>query len=97
MDDLILPEKGLDRVYAVPRIRKCTSTLYLHLINLFGNLGGYDVILEILEGSKKGKSSDGLDLTIVANLMSCISVPCLIYHKDFIKEYGPKFVEACKK
>jgi hypothetical protein len=33
----------------------------------------------------------------MANLMHCVSTPCLIYHKDFIQEYGPKFVETCKR
>ena len=33
----------------------------------------------------------------MANLMQCVSTPCFIYHKDFIKEYAPKFVQVCKR
>jgi hypothetical protein len=86
----------MDRVYAVPRIRKCTSSLFLHLINLFGSLKGYDTILDILENKPIGEGSE-FDLTIMANLMHCIATPIFIYHKDFVSEYIPKFVTVCKK
>ena len=85
------PEEGHDRVYAIPRIRKCTSSLYIHLINLFGHLKGYDLILQNLEK----QDDDKIDLNTLANLMSILSAPYLVYHKDFIREYGPKFVEIC--
>jgi hypothetical protein len=49
LDSQIKPEEGQDRVYAVPRLRKCTSSLYIHLINLFGHLKGFDLILNIFE------------------------------------------------
>ena len=48
MDNVIQPEKGMDRAYAVPRLRRCTSSMYIHLINLFGFLKGYDTILDIV-------------------------------------------------
>jgi hypothetical protein len=38
-----------------------------------------------------------MDLNILANLIHCVSYPYLIYHKDFIHEYGPRFVELCIK
>ena len=33
----------------------------------------------------------------MADLLYCVSSPCIIYHKDFINEYGPKFVQLAKK
>ena len=33
----------------------------------------------------------------MANLMHCIATPILVYHKDFVAEYIPQFVELCKK
>ena len=29
--------------------------------------------------------------------MQIISIPFLIYHKEFITEYGPQFVSVCKR
>jgi len=40
---------------------------------------------------------DSLDLNIMSILMQCISIPHMIYHKDFLHEYGPKFVQTCKQ
>lgn len=33
----------------------------------------------------------------MATLASTVSQSFLVYHKDFIQEYGPKFVEVCIK
>lgn len=49
LDAQIKPDEGRDRVYAVPRLRKCTSSLFINLINLFGHLKGYDLILQNLD------------------------------------------------
>jgi ubiquitin carboxyl-terminal hydrolase 34 len=38
-----------------------------------------------------------MDLNILANLIHCVSYPYLVYHKDFIQEYGPEFVKLCIK
>ncbi len=51
-DSLINPEEGQTRVYAVPRLRKCISRLFLRLMNIFGNEGGFDVILQALNRSE---------------------------------------------
>ena len=39
----------MKRVYAVPRILKCISSAYLHQMNLFGNEGGFEMVLDVLE------------------------------------------------
>lgn len=52
IDDLVEPEAGMEKVFAVPRIFKCISSQFLHFINLFGNAGGFDIIIEILENAK---------------------------------------------
>ena len=96
IDLQIKPEEGRDRVYAVPRVRKCISSLYIHLINLFGHLKGYDLILDIFEKSEIGEEGQ-FDLNVLAVLMSIVSLPYLIYHKQFIVDYAPKFVQICKK
>ena len=48
LDEHIKPEEGHDRVFAVPRIWNCTSKVYIHMMNLFGHLGGFAMILDLL-------------------------------------------------
>ncbi len=36
-------------------------------------------------------------MNILASIVNCISYSYLIYHKDFIHEYAPKFVDLCVK
>jgi hypothetical protein len=54
MDSQIRPEEGFTAVYAVPRIRKCTSSVFLHLINLFGNHQGFELVLSLLQAKSDG-------------------------------------------
>ena len=49
LDDLIAPEEGHERVYAVPRISSCISAKFISLMNRFAHAGGYDAILDVLE------------------------------------------------
>ena len=47
--DLLYPkENGHDKVFAVPRSRRCTSRVYIHIINEFGHLGGFDAIKQTI-------------------------------------------------
>jgi hypothetical protein len=48
LDSLMVPEEGFSRVYAVPRIRKCISSVFLTLINTFGNNGGFNLVYDLL-------------------------------------------------
>jgi hypothetical protein len=48
LDYLFTPEEGHSKIFAVPRLRRCTSSLYIHLINVFGEQGGFDAIVNIL-------------------------------------------------
>jgi hypothetical protein len=85
MDSQITPEEGFAKAYAVPRIRKCISHVFLHMINLFGNSGGFDLVLNLLKTSESSEQEEGLfDLNILATIVQCISYSYIIYHKDFI-------------
>jgi hypothetical protein len=99
MDSQITPEEGFSRVYAVPRIRKCISSVFLHIINLFGNEGGFNIVLNLLQSNSEDlQQEEGLfDLNVLASIVHCISYSYIIYHKEFIQEYGPKFVDLCIK
>jgi hypothetical protein len=70
------------------------------MINLFGNLGGFEAIMNALQkqdNDEENKENPAFDLNILATIIQCVSYPFLIYHKDFMSEYGPKFVELCIK
>jgi hypothetical protein len=51
-DNLMVPEEGSARVFAVPRLRKCISRLFLKMMNSFGNAGGFDILLQAFEKSE---------------------------------------------
>lgn len=48
MDELIECDPEFSRVYAVPRVFNCISACYLRYINIFGNEGGFDIIIDLL-------------------------------------------------
>lgn len=64
---------------------------------MFGNEGGFDLVLERL--SKDETSPEGgepmLDLNLLGIIVGHLSQPYQIYHREFIQEYAPKFVEVC--
>jgi len=82
-------------VYAVPRIRKCTSSLFIRLINFFGNAGGFELVLSIL--NKEEGEAGSVDLNLLGIIVASLSSPYQIYHKEFITELGPQFVDICVK
>ena len=49
LDNVIQPQFGFDRVFAVPRIQICTSKKFLFFMDMFGNEGGFDLMLEAME------------------------------------------------
>jgi hypothetical protein len=91
-DDNILPEEGMDTVFAVPRPWKCSSSAYIHCMNLFGNLGGFDTILKLLTEAEmvddSEKDKEGLDVAMMGMLAQCITLPYVVFHKKFIKDNG---------
>jgi hypothetical protein len=87
------PEEGFSKVFAVPRLRKCISRLMVHLVNQFGNGGGYLSLLTLLQ--THSSLEDKMDFNIVAALANIGSLPFLLFQKDFISDFGSKFVDAC--
>jgi hypothetical protein len=48
LDDLVNADEEFKVIYAVPRLQVCISALYLRYINVFGNEGCFDIILDLL-------------------------------------------------
>lgn len=97
LDDVIRPEEGHARVWAVPRPRKCTSREYMRHINLFCHAGGLDAILAIIESCEPSEAAGGFNLSVLAILLSLISLPAMVYHKSVIAEYAPRLIAASKE
>ena len=59
-------------------------------MNLFGNLGGFDEILEVLQNAEMvDKPDEGkLDIACMGILSQCVSLPAVVYPKNFIAKNG---------
>lgn len=102
LDDVMKPDEGQSRVWAVPRPRKCTSSEYMRHINYFCHLGGLESILTIMESEElahfeQSEAADGFTLSSLAILLSLISLPAMVYHKSVIAEFAPRLIAASKK
>lgn len=97
LDDLIQPEEGHARAWAVPRPRKCTSSEYVRHIAHFGHHGGLDTILDVIDKCEATERHEGFNLCVLAILLSLVSLPAAIYHKAVIADYAPRLIEVSKR
>jgi len=97
LDEVMKPEEGQSRVWAVPRPRKCTSSQYMRQVGLFCHNGGLDLILSIIKSAEATDRPDGFNLCVLAILLSLVSLPSAIYHKAVIADYAPQLIEASKE
>ena len=88
-DAIIKPKDGHSRVYAVPRLRKCMSRALVDLVNEFGNQGGFDIILSLLQNKDVG-------FELLSAFMKILGCNWMIFHKEFISEYGVKFTKSAE-
>ena len=94
LDDLITPEPGHSRVYCVPRISSCISSKFIYFMNRFGHQGGFDALLDALANHEP---DDKLTLTTMGYMITMISMPARLFHRDWIGEYAGPFTAAMKK
>lgn len=91
------PAEGNSRVWAVPRPRKCTSSEYIRHISHFCEKGGLELILDVIENTESSDKTDGFNLCVLAILLSLISLPAQVYHKQVIVDFAPRLIELSKK
>lgn len=89
-DSAVEPKEGQAKVYSIPRIRKCQSRCLIDLLNLFGNLGGFELILKYFE-------EEQLNFDILSALMKLVGQNWMTYTKDFIHEQGPLFTQKAEQ
>jgi len=93
LDDLMTPEEGHDRVYCVPRLSACISSKFISFMNNFGNSGGFACILDALAN---GTPDDKLTLTTMGYMITMISMPSKLFHRDWLAEFAAPLVAAMK-
>jgi hypothetical protein len=70
-------------IYAVIRTRKCKSYLLVECLNLFGELGGYDKILQRMSDEK-----EPISFELLSFYMECLGKVFPMYHRDFIASFS---------
>ena len=65
----------------------------MNMINFFGNNGGFDALIEVLE---KAEMNDTLTIQVMGALATQISLPANLYHKDFMTQYGARICDSIK-
>ncbi len=63
-------------------------------MNKFGNNGGFK---EILKTFTDKKCDDKLTLTVMGYMITMISMPSRLWHKDWLAENAIPFAESMKK
>ena len=53
----------------------------MNMMNYFGNQGGFDLLIEVLE---KAEMDDTLTIQVMGALATQISLPANLYHKEFM-------------
>ena len=92
-DYLFKHEEENKRVYAVTRRFQCISVQYMNFINYFGNEGGFDMLMEVLE---KAELDEHLTIQVMGCLATQISLPANLYHKEFMDQYGTRICDSIK-
>lgn len=91
MDDLVSESAG-QRIYAVQR-KQCRSDLLIDFLNTFGNLGGFDKIVERMEDF--GEECNGSDeLNYIAAIVENISKCATVLHRGIVSQFVEKIEKA---
>jgi hypothetical protein len=100
LDEHIKPEPGMEKVYAVPRPpRLCMSSVYIHIMNVFGNLGGFELLIDLIKNAplvETSKYIEELDVQSIGALSQCLTMPSIVFHKNFIADHGEEILEAIR-
>ena len=65
----------------------------MNFINYFGNEKGFELILDVLEN---GKMDETLNIQVMGNLATLISLPANIFHKSFMDDFGARICSSIK-
>lgn len=83
-----------ETIFFVPRINACISRVFIKMMNYFGNQGGFDMLLDVLEN---GEVNENLTLSTITYIATLFSMPFKLWHKTQIERIGNRVVEAAKR
>ena len=63
-------------------------------MNHFGSQNGWNLLLDVLTNKQ---CNDQLTLTAMSYMITMISMPSKLFHRDWIAEYAAKFAQAMIK
>ena len=81
LDDVISTSDGFSRVWAVPRRKVCQSSEYIRQLNFFCEEGGLNLLYSTIEKGILSEKPNEFNLSMLACLISILSLPTRIYHK----------------
>lgn len=90
LDDLV-SEIGDNKIFAVQRAQ-CRSDLLIDFLNLFGNLGGFEKMLSILQEESRSTN----DLNLMGSYVECLGKSAPVFHRKFAEEFIPKLEEVVR-
>ena len=91
LDDCVTLTEGHDRVYCVPRYGTCLSSRFISLMNDFGSKGGFVLLLDAIS---KNQPDEHLTLTAMSFIITMISMPAKLFHRDWINQFAEPFCTA---
>ena len=93
-DDTSDPAQAADgeRIYAVIRQRKSKSALLTRLLNQFGQMGGYDLLMQKIENAE-----DRMSFETMKAYLDIIGKNYAFYHRDFAQEFIPKITDLVRR
>ena len=83
-----MPTDEFKEIFAVPRPQVCISAVYLRMVNILGNAGAFDTIIELLSDPDAEKKNEGLNMKIMSSISQVLTAPASVYHKKFIEAKG---------
>lgn len=95
LDNVIQPQFGFEKVFGVPRIYSCMSKKFIYFMDMFGNAGGFDTLLEVMENEELEDKK--LTLTQIGYMITLLSMPAKLWHTKFVEAYGPRFCTAIER
>mmetsp|Transcript_33660 Transcript_33660/g.51961 ORF Transcript_33660/g.51961 Transcript_33660/m.51961 type:complete len:221 (+) Transcript_33660:757-1419(+) len=97
LDTVIKPEEGQSRVWAVPRPPKYLSSELIRHVNLFGERGGLELIIDRIENAELSDKETGFNLCVMAILVNFVSLATVIYHKDVVADFFGRLITSSSK
>jgi hypothetical protein len=96
VDDQMPPSDQFKVYYAVPRPQVCISSVYLSYLNIFGNMGGFNKIIEVIGDDESEKKYENMDINVIGCLAQIVTQPYMVFHKKFVHEHGQKIIDVIK-